>query len=59
MLKKHDNIIILAVSDLFAPGALVNIVSYKFTRPYFTDDLTPSWIWLVILPFFLLQLADH
>ena len=27
MPKKHANIIILVVSDLFAPGALVNIVS--------------------------------
>ena len=26
MPKKHANIIILVVSDLFAPGALVNIV---------------------------------
>ena len=29
MPKKHANIIILVVSDLFAPGALVNIVCSK------------------------------
>ena len=29
MPKKHANIIILVVSDLFAPGALVNIVKEK------------------------------
>ena len=29
MPKKHANIIILVVSDLFAPGALVNIVIWQ------------------------------
>ena len=42
MPKKHANIIILVVSDLFAPGALVNIVTLKILSLLLASFVKPT-----------------